>query len=192
LTEVIELPLDLQFTVGGNVSLSTKQLNLPIGWSAFIRDESTGQVRELTPDFSMDVTQAAMKSAARNPLDLDGNPVMLAAATSPRFTLIIDPASSTSTKDDGRGTMDEFALAQNYPNPFNPSTQIRFTLQSSDVTRLTVYDVLGREVAVLVNGTLAAGSHSVTFDASNLTSGVYMYKLEAGGMSQTKRMTLVK
>jgi hypothetical protein len=88
--------------------------------------------------------------------------------------------------------MDGFALEQNYPNPFNPSTQIRFTLQSSHVTRLTVYDILGREVAVLVNETLPAGSHSVNFDASNLTSGVYVYKLEAGGEVQTRRMTLLK
>jgi hypothetical protein len=83
-------------------------------------------------------------------------------------------------------------LEQNYPNPFNPSTQIRFTLDAGRQTRLAIYDVLGREVAVLIDGQLAAGSHSVTFDASNLTSGVYLYKLEAGGMSQTKRMTLVK
>jgi hypothetical protein len=55
-----------------------------------------------------------------------------------------------------------------------------------------VYDILGREVAVLVNETLPAGSHSVNFDASNLTSGVYMYKLEAGGEVLTKRMTLIK
>jgi hypothetical protein len=88
--------------------------------------------------------------------------------------------------------MDEFALSQNYPNPFNPSTVIRFSLPSSHVTRLTVYDVLGREVAVLVDGVLAQGSHSVNFDASAFTSGVYLYKLEAGGMVLTKRMTLIK
>jgi hypothetical protein len=69
---------------------------------------------------------------------------------------------------------------------------IGFQLSVAGQATLKVYDVLGREVATLVNGTMAAGSHSVTFDASNLTSGVYMYKLEAGGMTMTKRMTLVK
>jgi hypothetical protein len=69
---------------------------------------------------------------------------------------------------------------------------IGFNLQSSDVTRLTVYDMLGREVAVLVNGSMPAGAHSVTFDASGLSSGTYIYRLEAGGQVLTRRMTLVK
>jgi hypothetical protein len=85
-----------------------------------------------------------------------------------------------------------FNLEQNYPNPFNPSTAIRFTLDAASQASLKVYDLLGREVAVLVNGALPAGSHSVTFDASTLTSGVYIYKLEAGGRSMTKRMSLIK
>ncbi len=94
--------------------------------------------------------------------------------------------------ENGNETASKFTLEQNYPNPFNPSTAIRFTLDAGRQTRLSVYDLLGREVAVLVNGTLPAGAHTVTFDASNLPSGVYMYKLEAGGQSMTKRMTLVK
>lgn len=85
-----------------------------------------------------------------------------------------------------------FNLDQNYPNPFNPSTAIRFTLDNAGQATLKVYDLLGREVAVLLNGALPAGSHSVSFDASALTSGVYVYKLEAGGRSMTKRMTLIK
>lgn len=108
-----------------------------------------------------------------------------------QFVITVGP-EVLSTKDDGRGTMDEFSLHQNYPNPFNPSTQIRFSLPSSHVTRLTVYDILGREIAVLVDGVMPAGSQSVTFDATNITSGVYLYKLEAGGMTQVRRMVVVK
>lgn len=85
-----------------------------------------------------------------------------------------------------------FNLEQNYPNPFNPSTVVGFQLSVAGQATLKVYDLLGREVAVLVNGVLPAGSHSATFDATNLTSGVYIYKLEAGGRSMTKRMTLIK
>jgi hypothetical protein len=191
LRDELALPLDLQFTQGGMVDLSVKQLNLPTGWSASLHDAQTGQSYELTSDFSMDVATAALKAAPSDPLDLDGNPVMLAAATSPRFTLIIDPASSTSV-DRGPETVGRMELEQNYPNPFNPTTVIGFQLSVAGQATLKVYDVLGREVAVLVNGPMSAGAHSVTFDASNLTSGVYMYKLEAGGMSMTKRMTLVK
>ncbi len=85
-----------------------------------------------------------------------------------------------------------FALGQNYPNPFNPSTNISFTLQQAQDVRLTVHDVLGREVQELFNGLQAAGSHTVAFDAIGLPSGVYFYRLEATGQSVTKKMLLLK
>ncbi len=101
---------------------------------------------------------------------------------------------SVDRNDDGRGTMDEFVLNQNYPNPFNPSTVIRYRVGTQDFAsvRLAVYDLLGREIVVLVNGPKAAGTHSVEFDASELSSGVYMYELVADGTRITRLMTLVK
>ena len=87
-----------------------------------------------------------------------------------------------------------YALAQNYPNPFNPATTIRFQLPKAEQVTLRVFDVLGREVAALLDNTsLAGGEHTVKFDASRLTSGVYLYRLQAGAsFVQTKRMMLVK
>ena len=86
-----------------------------------------------------------------------------------------------------------FALEQNYPNPFNPSTTIRFMLGAPALTTLTVYDMLGREVVVLVRDRLEAGrQYEYTFDASRLTSGVYFYRLTSGSFSETKRMVVVK
>ena len=85
-----------------------------------------------------------------------------------------------------------FELSQNYPNPFNPSTKISYTLGFKSVTRLSVYDILGREVAVLVNEIQNEGSHEVTFTGNNLSSGIYFYKLEAGQYSQIKKMILIK
>jgi hypothetical protein len=85
-----------------------------------------------------------------------------------------------------------FALEANYPNPFNPQTTIGFALPQSGQVRLVVYDVLGRAVARLVEGTLAAGRHEVVFDASGLPTGVYLYRLEADGFVQVRRMLLVK
>ena len=94
-----------------------------------------------------------------------------------------------------------YKLYQNYPNPFNPSTKISFDLPASNLTlsgakslnvRLAVYDITGREVAVLVNEPLASGLHSIEFDASKLTSGIYFYRLDAGGFSESKKMVLVK
>jgi hypothetical protein len=86
-------------------------------------------------------------------------------------------------------------LAQNYPNPFNPSTVIGFRVSGADggtPLRLAVYDVIGREVAVLVDGMMPAGAHQVAFDAGNLSSGIYLYRLETGGRTYTRRMILLK
>ena len=87
-------------------------------------------------------------------------------------------------------------LEQNFPNPFNPSTVIGFQVGTQDLAsvqiRLAVYDVLGREVAVLVNSHMSQGEHQITFDASSLSSGVYLYVLTAGDMRVAKRMTLIK
>ncbi|OYV86898.1 MAG: hypothetical protein B7Z63_03285 [Ignavibacteriae bacterium 37-53-5] len=85
-----------------------------------------------------------------------------------------------------------FALMQNYPNPFNPTTVISYKLSAFSSVTLKVYDILGREVATLVNGRESAGSHSVTFDGSRLASGVYFYRLEAGASSDTKKLILVR
>jgi hypothetical protein len=85
-----------------------------------------------------------------------------------------------------------FELNQNYPNPFNPSTEISFSLAKSEKVKLTVYNLLGKQVAVLVDGTRNAGHQSVTFDAANLSSGVYFYKLEAGSTVLAKKMMLLK
>lgn len=87
---------------------------------------------------------------------------------------------------------DQYALHGNYPNPFNPSTEIGFTLPEAVSVTLVVYNVRGREVAHLVNGPLAAGTHQVTFEASRLPSGVYFIRLEAGAYVETRRMVLMK
>jgi hypothetical protein len=85
-----------------------------------------------------------------------------------------------------------FELAQNYPNPFNPTTTIRYQIPTAEVVSLKVYDVLGKEVATLVSGRQEAGSYAVEFNAAGLSSGVYFYRLQAGGFVETKKMMLVK
>jgi hypothetical protein len=85
-----------------------------------------------------------------------------------------------------------FALNQNYPNPFNPLTIINYQLAIDNYTTLKVYNLIGKEVATLVNGNQSAGSHQVTFDGSALTSGVYFYKLQSGSNVEVKKLTLVK
>ena len=85
-----------------------------------------------------------------------------------------------------------YALMQNYPNPFNPSTEIGFTLPESANVRLAVYDVLGRQVQLLIDGTMEAGTHEVLFDAGNLPSGTYLYRLETPQGSVVRTMLLAK
>jgi hypothetical protein len=86
----------------------------------------------------------------------------------------------------------EFVLYQNYPNPFNPSTTIRFSIPQSSLVTLKIYNALGQEVRTLVNGFTESGLHTINFDASNLNSGVYFYKLDAGQFSEVKKITLIK
>ena len=86
----------------------------------------------------------------------------------------------------------EFVLEQNYPNPFNPTTQIRFGLPQPTEVRLEVFNLLGQSVRVLAEGQMSAGYHSVTFDAQNLPSGVYLYRLITPLTVQTQVMTLMK
>ena len=90
-----------------------------------------------------------------------------------------------------------YSLYQNYPNPFNPVTNIQFDIPSKDKSqnskvKLVVYDILGKEIATLVNEQLQPGTYEVTFDGSNLVSGVYFYKLNSGDFSETKKMLLIK
>jgi hypothetical protein len=85
-----------------------------------------------------------------------------------------------------------YSLSQNYPNPFNPSTKIEFTIPLNGFVSVKVYDILGKEVAVLVNKYMTTGSYSIDFNAANLTSGVYFYKITAGDYSDTKKMMLLK
>ncbi len=88
---------------------------------------------------------------------------------------------------------EDFTLSQNYPNPFNPSTTLQFSLPEASQVRLEIFNLLGQKVSTLVAGDkLQAGWHSVQFDASNLSSGVYIYRIQAGEFVQTKRMLLIK
>ena len=85
-----------------------------------------------------------------------------------------------------------FMLYNNYPNPFNPTTIIKYSIPEASFTSLIIYNELGKEVSTLVNETKSAGTYEVEFNASNLSSGVYYYKLQAGSFTETKKMILAK
>lgn len=101
-------------------------------------------------------------------------------------------AGVTDVKQTNNNIPDNFNLEQNYPNPFNPTTNINYSIPSSQKVILKIYDELGREVATLVNSDQPAGNYSVDFNASGLASGIYFYRLQSGSFIQMKKMILLK
>ncbi len=99
---------------------------------------------------------------------------------------------TVGVNDQKEFTLREFILSQNYPNPFNPVTTIQFSLPASEYVELNVYNVLGEQVARLVNSELNVGTHQVRFNASLLSSGIYFYQIKAGEFTQTRKMILIK
>ena len=113
----------------------------------------------------------------------DSRPVA-AALLAMADTMLVD----VNDQSGGPEAPTSFVLEQNYPNPFNPTTVVSFQLSAASAVRLAVYDLLGREVAVLVNERKEPGTYTVRFDATRFASGVYVYRLTAGGVFQTRRM----
>ena len=95
-------------------------------------------------------------------------------------------------KENSSFVTNSFLLMQNYPNPFNPTTSIRYSLPTNSYVTLKIYDILGKEICTLVNKYQDAGYHYTLFDAANLPSGVYFYKLQAGMHSDTKKLIILK
>ena len=121
-------------------------------------------------------------------LELDLAPGAFHIFTSTDFSGLVTSSESREILQ----IKDQFKLYPNYPNPFNPSTQISFSLAEYGATTLRIYDLLGREVATLVNGQLAPGNHTVNFIGSGLSSGIYFVRLVQGSNTQTHTITLVK
>ena len=141
-------------------------------------------------------------------LDDDGRRDMILGEYNGNFTYyknLFSPITDIESENDLTAP-DDFVLYQNYPNPFNPSTKIRFSIPSVTLSassraeskdegsrvQLKVYDILGKEVATLVNEEKPAGTYEVDFDASGLSSGVYIYSLKVNGVTISRQMMLLK
>lgn len=168
--------------------------------------KSTGTVTEITNDhivISQNVYQANSSTIILNSdFDLiDYNSIKVGAVVTiraknsdsghPLALQIQIPANGVSDVN-GNGLPKEYSLMQNFPNPFNPSTIIRFSIPERAFVSLRVYNVLGEVVANLLNENLDQGTYNINFNASNLTSGVYFYRIEANNFSQANKMLLVK
>lgn len=93
---------------------------------------------------------------------------------------------------DTNAKQENYFVLQNYPNPFNPTTRIKFAIQKTGIVKIIVYDILGKQIEMIVNEELRAGIHETQWNASKYSSGVYFYKLQSGDYTETRRMTLIK
>lgn len=109
--------------------------------------------------------------------------------TTPFSFQVVEPVSN---EEDEQANPLAFKLSQNYPNPFNPSTNITYSISSASDVTVEVFTVLGQKVATLINTKQSAGVYTINFDASSLTSGIYLYRIKAGAFTETKRMTILK
>jgi len=127
-----------------------------------------------------------------------GNPSSVNYISKVGFWYLIDRNVTAVEDEEIEDLPYEFKLEQNYPNPFskgaggNPTTRIKFSLKENSFTQLIIYDMLGREVANLINGDLSAGNYEVVFNANQLASGIYIYRIIAGNFIQSKKMNLIK
>ena len=109
------------------------------------------------------------------------------------YTFYLSDSATVSVEDLKQNPIaEDYILYQNYPNPFNPNTQISFSIPQAGQTKISVYDMLGTEVEVLLNEYMGAGLHQIQFNAKNLSSGIYIYRIESGNFTQAKRMILLK
>jgi hypothetical protein len=125
-------------------------------------------------------------------VNTSGNTVTFSQNTVSSFVILTADQSATGVEQISGKVPTSYALDQNYPNPFNPTTSIVYQIPRSGLVTLKVYDILGKQVAELVNENQEAGKYSVNFSGSNLPSGIYIYELKANDYLQSRKMVLLK
>ena len=186
--EETEIFLGFETTKSGNYILRATDFDLSYSTDLYLVDTENGESIRIDENFRYEfsVNQAA-KSVNAGLTTCSVGPQKAQTVTSGnRFVITTQPREADSTIPDA------VALNQNYPNPFNPTTQITYELPQQTDVRLTVYDMVGRQVATLVNETVQAGVHNVNFDASSLSSGVYIYRLQTGSTTLSRKLTVIK
>jgi hypothetical protein len=193
--DMLEIPLHFESAANGFHEIHFEASTLPADWSVLLTDKVTGSRTTLTRDNAVYRFEHQTRAKPRPASDsTDVQIPALSAVTQDadaRFVLTIAQGETTGIIP--ADLPSEIILSQNYPNPFNPTTTIAYALPETAPVRLDVFDMLGRRVATLVNTEAhAPGSHAVSFDASRLTSGVYVYRLQAGSTTITRKFTLIK
>jgi hypothetical protein len=194
LEEEVTLSLQPQMVgVSGDFTFAWNGLEtIPGEWELILHDYETGANIDMRSETEYTFFQAAHAKVSSNPLSLLNGPAavaMKAKAEGNRFGITIRPTSVSNETEESPAL---FALEQNYPNPFNPSTTISYSVQEAGAVNISVYNLMGQKVATLVDETKATGQYNVRWNAAGAASGMYYYRLEAGGQSITRKMTLIK
>jgi hypothetical protein len=181
---------------GGNGTFNYKWYYRPISSSYTLVRDVTSSERSDSYSRSAGTEDFYIRVDVASGSEFDSDEIFVDVCAGPNCPL--GPVSASQT-DEGTKVAaisetvpERYALAQNYPNPFNPQTEIRFALPEVAHVSITVYDALGREVACLIDRTLQAGYHRITFDGKHLPSGAYVYRFMAGNYFEAKRMILTK
>ncbi|MGD0591693.1 MAG: T9SS type A sorting domain-containing protein [Bacteroidota bacterium] len=195
-TQTPSYPYPVPWPNWGTIDLRTKNIDASKAFAVAFIDQGdyTTQPRVMITESSLpsEITSLTYSNASSSPNWY--YPTSNDAGDSV-FTYLIRAYVSIDTSGEKQNielTPASFILAQNYPNPFNPSTTIKFQIPSKGFVTLKIYDIIGREVATLVNGFQEAGNYTVQWSAANLSSGVYWYRLTAGTFVQTNKMLLLK
>ncbi len=191
-TSGIEIPVVARATTPGEYTISITEHNLYTSVPLYFADLHTGKYIPLDENFEYTFTiedNSALKSAPQNPFELLSRSTIRAEKLQTNRFVITSQVQTDVENDE---LPRKLSLSQNYPNPFNPTTNISFDLPQSEQVRLDVYNIQGQRVATLVNEVRSAGTHNVTFDASRLSSGAYIYRLQAGNSVLNRTMMLVK
>ncbi len=195
LQETVTIAMDTKLVgVSGGFMLNWKGFeSIPGDWELTFHDYQTQTNVDMREDslYQFDATAPVAKVNVMSILTGPLATPLKAKSTGNRFAITVSP-NKTSVGIESVEEIQSYSLAQNYPNPFNPSTTINYTMKNAGQATISIYNVMGQKVAELVNEVKSQGSYNVTWNASGTASGVYYYKLEAGGKSITQKMTLIK
>ncbi|MEX2477973.1 MAG: T9SS type A sorting domain-containing protein [Gracilimonas sp.] len=190
--QTITLPIHLSSSEGGRFTFSVTEWDeIPTDLQITLVDSKTDKEYNLRKDFSVtvDLNFTASNSNRNN----EGSLSKTQYREDERFVIKMKPSASVEKNEEGiTDKPRQLELHQNYPNPFNPVTTISFYLPESEEVRLSVFNIVGQPVAVIVDGTLSVGQHQFDWDATDKPSGMYIYQLEVGNSVMTRKMTLVK
>jgi len=168
--------------------------NIPEEWAITLSDRVTGQEIDMQVEDSYQFRIQAQTES--NPIEISGRKLLrqveIISSQKERFSIRFEPPNLTAENVEETETPGSIELRQNYPNPFNPSTNITFFLPEDRQVRLGIYNIVGQQVATLIDDNMGAGEHSVVWNASNNPSGIYIVQLETGSRILTRKITLVK